>query len=166
MKHYNTYILLCSDQTLYTGYTTDLNRRLREHNKTNKGAKYTRSRRPVKLLMAWTFKSRSEALKFEYKIKKLSRKEKLKLISDEEDKRGISRKFEVGDLIVYKTKLFRLNRGNTSLAIIINIVQRDDEVYFVSYCPAFKVNVFNFSWTAACNKARSNSNYEIRINKT
>jgi len=73
------YILECSDSTLYTGITTDVNRRLLEHN-SGKGAKYTRMKRPVILKALFEAKNRSEASKEEYRIKKLSREEKLKLI--------------------------------------------------------------------------------------
>jgi len=71
----------CVDETLYTGITTDLERRLDEHNNSEKGAKYTRARRPVTLVYSEELKSRSEASKREYFIKhKMSRKEKLSLI--------------------------------------------------------------------------------------
>jgi putative endonuclease len=73
------YILECSDGTLYTGITTDVNRRLLEHN-SGKGAKYTRVRRPVVLRASFEAKNRSEASKEEYRIKQLNRTEKLKLI--------------------------------------------------------------------------------------
>jgi putative endonuclease len=75
------YLLMCSDATLYCGITTDINRRVREHNLTKKGAKYTRSRRPVKLIGFEKFKNRSEATKEEIKIKKLSRSKKLSRFS-------------------------------------------------------------------------------------
>lgn len=77
--HY-VYLLRCGDDSLYTGYTTDLNRRVWEHNHSNKGAKYTRSRRPVVLVNSESYPSRSEAMKREYAIKQLSRADKLKLI--------------------------------------------------------------------------------------
>ncbi|HCN61598.1 GIY-YIG nuclease family protein [Mammaliicoccus fleurettii] len=80
-KHY-TYILECKDHTLYTGYTTDLERRLKVHND-GKGAKYTRIRRPVKLVYHEIFNNKSEALKREYALKQLTRKQKLALIKDE-----------------------------------------------------------------------------------
>ncbi len=79
-KHY-TYILECKDQTLYTGYTTDLERRLKVHND-GKGAKYTKIRRPVKLVYNEEFENKSEALKREYALKQLSRKQKLLLIKE------------------------------------------------------------------------------------
>lgn len=74
-----TYILKCSDGSLYTGWTTDLERRLKEHNN-GKGAKYTKSRRPVELAYYESFDTREEAMKREYAIKRLRRKDKLKLM--------------------------------------------------------------------------------------
>lgn len=76
---YYVYILKCADRTLYTGITTDLKRRVFEHNNTKLGAKYTSARRPVKLVYSKKFKTRSMASKEEAKIKKLSRAEKLAL---------------------------------------------------------------------------------------
>ena len=66
---YYVYILKCSDKTLYTGITTDLKRRIAEHNNTKLGAKYTSSRRPVKMVYSNKFKNRSLASKEETKIK-------------------------------------------------------------------------------------------------
>ncbi len=77
---WSVYILKCSDATLYTGITTDLQRRLDEHNGSQKGAKYTRTRRPVSLAYVETVPSRSEASKREYAIKKMGKKEKEALI--------------------------------------------------------------------------------------
>lgn len=76
-KHY-TYILKCSDNTLYTGYTNDLEKRLETHNK-GKGAKYTKARLPVELYYAEEYETKSEAMRREAAIKKMSRAEKLKL---------------------------------------------------------------------------------------
>jgi len=73
------YILKCNDESLYTGITTDIKRRLHEHNHSKCGAKYTRSRRPVKLVYYEQCTDRVDASRKEYKIKKLSRKEKLNL---------------------------------------------------------------------------------------
>lgn len=78
---YHLYILECTDKTLYTGITVDLERRVKEHNSSKLGSKYTRARRPVKLAYSKKFKNRSLASKAESKIKKLSREEKTKLIS-------------------------------------------------------------------------------------
>jgi putative endonuclease len=77
---YYLYILKCADNTLYTGITVDLDRRVGEHNNSKLGAKYTRARRPVKLVYSKKFTNRSLASKAESAIKKLSRTEKLKKI--------------------------------------------------------------------------------------
>jgi len=77
---YYLYILECADKTLYTGITTDLLRRILEHNDSKLGARYTSSRRPVKLVYFQKFKNRSLALKEELRIKKLKKIDKLKLI--------------------------------------------------------------------------------------
>jgi putative endonuclease len=76
------YILECSDGTLYTGITTDLNKRLKTHNN-GKGAKYTKARLPVVLKASFEAEDRSTASKEEYRIKQLTRKEKLKLINEQ-----------------------------------------------------------------------------------
>ena len=79
-KFYYVYILECKDRTLYTGYTTDIERRVSEHNR-GTGAKYTRGRAPCTLVYYKRYHSRSEAMKEEYRIKQLSKKEKILLIS-------------------------------------------------------------------------------------
>ena len=78
---YFVYILKCKDNTLYTGIATDVQRRLIEHNQTDKGAKYTRVRRPVELVYTEEQEDRSSACKREYAIKQLKREEKLRLIN-------------------------------------------------------------------------------------
>ncbi len=83
---YYVYILRCADDTLYTGITTDIERRLTEHNGEDaykKGAKYTRVRRPVVLVYSQKFEDRSSASSEEYRIKRLTRKEKELLIDIE-----------------------------------------------------------------------------------
>ena len=77
---YCVYILKCSDSTLYTGIAKDVNKRLEEHNSSDKGAKYTKMRRPVELLYTEKSEDRSSASKRECAIKKLSREKKLGLI--------------------------------------------------------------------------------------
>ncbi len=77
---YYVYIVRCNDGTLYTGITTDLKRRLYEHNHSDRGAKYTKVRRPVSLVYEEICQDRSSASKREYAIKQFSRKEKLLLI--------------------------------------------------------------------------------------
>ena len=78
-KHY-VYILKCADGSLYTGYSTDLARRTRTHN-SGKGAKYTRARLPVELIYTEEFDEKTDALRREYAIKKLTRAQKEELIS-------------------------------------------------------------------------------------
>lgn len=78
-----TYILECCDGSLYTGWTNDIERRLEAHN-AGKGAKYTKSRRPVKLVYLEEFETKEEAMRREYWIKRLKREEKMKLISRRE----------------------------------------------------------------------------------
>jgi len=80
--NWKVYVLQCADESLYTGITTDLNRRLNEHNTDNKkGARYTRARRPLNLIYYESYANRSEASSREYQLKKMSRAEKLKLAS-------------------------------------------------------------------------------------
>ena len=74
-----TYILKCKDDSLYTGWTNDLKKRITSHN-AGTGAKYTKARRPVELVYYEEFQTREEAMKREYAIKQLSRKEKEALI--------------------------------------------------------------------------------------
>ena len=76
------YIVECSDKTLYTGITIDIERRIKQHNE-GKGAKYTRGRGPVTLVKSFECESKSEALKLEYRIKQLSREEKLNYVQEE-----------------------------------------------------------------------------------
>ena len=82
------YIVECADGTYYTGITTDVQRRLSEHNYSFRSAKYTRSRRPVSLVYSEEALNRSEASKREYKIKKLSRQKKFKLIEGQNADNG------------------------------------------------------------------------------
>ena len=75
------YTLKCADGTLYTGITTDIKRRVKEHNSSVLGAKYTRGRRPVKLIYARRKKNKSMAAKEEWLIKKMTKAEKFSYIS-------------------------------------------------------------------------------------
>ncbi|OZM55861.1 endonuclease [Lottiidibacillus patelloidae] len=83
-NHY-VYILECRDGTLYTGYTNNVQKRLQVHS-SGKGAKYTRGRLPVTLIYEKQFTNKSEALKEEYKIKKLTKQQKLKLVKTRDAK--------------------------------------------------------------------------------
>jgi putative endonuclease len=76
------YVVKCYDGTLYTGSTTNISRRVKEHNGDTRGAKYTRSRRPVELVYWSDFSNRSSAQKAEAAFKKLSRKKKNEIISE------------------------------------------------------------------------------------
>lgn len=77
---WHVYILQCADKSLYTGITNDLERRISEHNNSPKGAKYTKGRRPVKLIYSQRKKNKITASKEEYRIKNLTRDEKLEMI--------------------------------------------------------------------------------------
>lgn len=74
-----TYILKCQDGSLYTGWTNDLEKRVQVHN-AGKGAKYTKTRRPVELVYWEEYETKNEAMKREYAIKHMSRREKEKLV--------------------------------------------------------------------------------------
>lgn len=79
-QQWHVYILKCADDTLYTGITTHLARRLEEHNSSGKGAKYTRARRPVELVYSECAENRSEATQREYVIKQMSQAQKIALV--------------------------------------------------------------------------------------
>ena len=76
-----TCIVKCKDGSLYTGWTNDLEKRIIAHNE-GKGAKYTKSRRPVTLVYYETFETKEEAMSREYHIKRMSRREKEKLLDE------------------------------------------------------------------------------------
>ena len=82
MKKWYVYIVECADGSLYTGITTSVQRRILEHNYSFKAAKYTRSRRPVRLVYRKEFANRSEASKEEARIKRLRRAQKKELIRE------------------------------------------------------------------------------------
>ena len=77
---YKVYMVECSDKSIYTGITTDINRRLHEHANTNKGSKYVRRRLPIQLVWSSHPMSHSEALQLEYRIKQWKREQKLQWI--------------------------------------------------------------------------------------
>jgi putative endonuclease len=80
MAEHFVYVVRCADDTLYTGYTTDVERRVAEHD-AGEGAKYTRGRTPVELVHVESYGSKSEAMSREYEIKQLSRDRKERLVS-------------------------------------------------------------------------------------
>lgn len=79
---YYVYLVKCCDDTLYCGYTTDVQRRVNTHN-SGDGAKYTKSRLPVELVYSEEFETKSEALKREYAVKRLPREQKMALIDSQ-----------------------------------------------------------------------------------
>ena len=81
-KPWYLYVVRCNDDTLYTGVTTDISRRIHEHNTGSKGAKYTRARRPVELVYSVDYDNRSSAQQAEYNFKKLTRKQKNEVIDE------------------------------------------------------------------------------------
>ncbi|MBQ2776903.1 MAG: GIY-YIG nuclease family protein [Peptococcaceae bacterium] len=82
MAEYFTYMVLCSDNTLYTGYTDNLKRRMEMHN-SGKGAKYTKARLPVELVYWEKHTTKRKAMQQEYAIKQLTRAQKLKLLPED-----------------------------------------------------------------------------------
>ena len=84
-----TYMLECRDGSLYTGWTNNLEKRVACHN-AGKGGKYTASRLPVKLVYYETFETKQEAMRREYAIKQLSRKEKIKLVGNQKSEQELS----------------------------------------------------------------------------
>ncbi len=92
MKHY-TYILKCSDNTYYTGYTNHLEKRIQAHNE-GKGAKYTKGRRPVELVYYEEYETKQTAMKREWEIKHFSRGKKESLFHSEQKKNGLVKKSE------------------------------------------------------------------------
>lgn len=87
MEENYTYILECSDGTFYTGWTNNLEKRLKTHN-AKKGGKYTRNRTPVKLVYYESFPTKQEAMRREVQIKRLSRQEKEELVKLRKDLYG------------------------------------------------------------------------------
>jgi len=77
---WTVYFLRCNDNSLYTGITTDIKRRLHQHNNTKLGAKYTRARRPVKLVYSETAADKSTASKREYQLRTLTKKKKEEIV--------------------------------------------------------------------------------------
>ena len=83
LSKYYVYIVNCNDNTFYCGYSNNVEKRVDVHNK-SLGAKYTKTRLPVKLIYTECFDSKSEAMKREYQIKQLTRQQKLKLIREKQ----------------------------------------------------------------------------------
>lgn len=123
---YHLYILKCADKTLYTGITTDLKRRIIEHNNSKLGAKYTFSRRPVKLVYSKKFKNRSTASKEEAIIKNLKRCDKLKLIMKSFTKKvyEIVKKIPKGEVLTYK-EVARIAGNDKASRAVGNILHKN-----------------------------------------
>ncbi len=83
MKEWRLYILICKDDTLYTGISKNVERRVTEHNNSKRGAKYTRHRRPVSLVYISKNMTKSLACKEEYRIKRMTRLQKLNFLNHE-----------------------------------------------------------------------------------
>ena len=81
MRRYFTYIAQCSDKSLYTGYCADLKERQAAHN-AGQGARYTRSRRPIRIVYSEAFETKGKAMRKEWEIKQLDRVEKQRLIKE------------------------------------------------------------------------------------
>lgn len=86
-----TYMLQCSDDTFYIGWTNNLEKRIEAHNE-GKGAKYTKGRLPVKLVYFETFATKEEAMSREWHLKKLSKAEKMELLNNKEKEKPIFKK--------------------------------------------------------------------------
>lgn len=84
-KPWSVYIVECADGTYYTGISNDVEKRINAHN-SGKGAKYTKTRLPVIMLVTWECGSRSDASKEEYRVKKLTKKKKIGLINEKKGK--------------------------------------------------------------------------------
>jgi putative endonuclease len=83
-----TYVLECRDGTLYCGVTTDLERRVKEHNSGARGARYTRARRPVALVASWRHDSQGDALRDEHWFRTLDRRGKKKVVEERRARAG------------------------------------------------------------------------------
>lgn len=95
------YILLCEDGSYYTGYSTDPNRRFREH-ASGKGAKYTRAHKPTELLYIEKYKTKSEALKREHQIKQLTHEQKKQLMLENKQNLLKYKKIEALKAIIFQ----------------------------------------------------------------
>lgn len=110
-KHY-LYVVECKDGTYYAGYTTDIHQRMKKHNE-GKGAKYTRGRGPITLLFSQEFETKEEAMRAEYRFKRLKRPEKERLLAMESEERYVAAKsfqpnYEYGTLYLVPTPIGNL----------------------------------------------------------
>lgn len=130
---YYMYVVRCADSTLYTGITTGVTARIHAHNTSLRGAKYTRSRRPVTLLYTKEYRTKSAALKAEYAFKHLSRKEKIKAIDMANQKKD-------PDMIAFRTPKVFLTwlKKNYSReeGIWLRFFKKDSGVKSITYAEA------------------------------
>lgn len=119
---YWVYLARCGDNTIYTGATTDLMRRVRQHNKgasSGQGAKYTASHRPVSLAQAWEVDTWSDALRLEHAIKKCTRSEKDQLIKKPEQIYQLAERRKLTFLISdASTRIFEINEEQSANEVI------------------------------------------------
>ena len=143
------YMLRCGDGSLYTGYTDDVQRRLKVH-QSGKGAKYTRSRQPVELAYYEELPDKSAALRREAAIKKLPRTQKLKLMEQKESNTMVEMRrkdrqlseeaaWEALDQSPYVT-VSMIAEDGTPYAVPVNIVREESRVYFHGATEGRKVN--------------------------
>ncbi len=92
VNSFRVYILECNDGTYYTGYTNDLEGRIKEHNNSKRGAKYLRGKKPVELVWRKEYKYLRYAMRAEYKIKRLNRRQKQELINGRRLDKVLSKK--------------------------------------------------------------------------
>ncbi len=152
---YYLYIIQCADGSFYTGITTDLKRRIKEHNTSVLGAKYTRTRKPVRLVYIKEFPDRSESSKEEARIKKLSRTEKVELIKS-------ARKEHVAKLRIKKKHTHReyLENKEQARELITAEVERMNLPYGFMYG---KIAIRNQKtrWGSCSKKRNLNFNYKL-----
>ena len=153
---YYLYIVQCADGSFYTGITTDLKRRIKEHNTSQKlGAKYTRTRKPVRLVYVSELTDRSEATKEEYRIKNLSRNEKIVLIKQ-------ARKEYLAKLRIKKKE----SRGNymrdkeDARKVITADVVRMNKIYNFTY-NAIAIKNTKTRWGSCSKNKNLNFNYRL-----
>lgn len=97
---FTTYVVRCADDSFYTGWTTDIDERIRKHNE-GTGARYTRGRAPVVLERAWQFDTKQDAMRLEWHLKQLPRAKKLAVLAGE---------IKVSDLLVPKATAGKARR--------------------------------------------------------
>ncbi len=152
---YYLYIVQCADGSFYTGITTDLKRRIKEHTTSVLGAKYTRTRKPVRLVYIKEFPDRSESSKEEARIKKLSRTEKIELIKS-------ARKEHVAKLRLKKKHTHReyLENKEQARELITAEVERMNLQYGFMYG---KIAIRNQKtrWGSCSKKRNLNFNYKL-----